>query len=204
MAKIYDAVRSSSSARGSNAYNTLLMVNFDEHGGTYDHVPPPPAPPPDPSAAAGQFGFAFDRSGVRVPALAISPWIPEQTVVNDEYRNTSIIRTMRERWALGAPFSARDAIAPDIAPVLSLDEPRAPEDWPDVSAQAVPQFDAARVPTDAPLRPMSRAALSGLMALGKELGHAVPDTFHAGIKSGEAVAMFHDMFGHMFPGLRQR
>ncbi len=48
LAKIYDAVRSSSSHDGSNAFNTLLMVNFDEHDGTYDHVPPPPASPPFP------------------------------------------------------------------------------------------------------------------------------------------------------------
>ena len=51
-----------SSATGSNAYNTLLMVNFDEHGGTYDHVPPPPAPPPDPAAPPGQ---RASRSTVR-------------------------------------------------------------------------------------------------------------------------------------------
>ncbi len=204
LAKIYNAVRSASSSRGSNAYNTLLMVNFDEHGGTFDHVPPPPAPPPDPAARVGQLGFRFDRSGVRVPALAISAWIPEHTVVNDEYRNTSIIRTMRERWTLGAPFSARDAIAANIAPTLSLDKPRDPKDWPDVVAQPVPQFDASLVPADTPLRPLARAALSGLFALGKELGHAVPDTFHGGIKSGEAIALLHDTFGHVFPGLHQQ
>jgi Phosphoesterase family len=42
-------------------YNTLLMIVFDEHGGTYDHVPPPAAIPPEPSAPAGQMGFRFDR-----------------------------------------------------------------------------------------------------------------------------------------------
>jgi phospholipase C len=203
VAKIYDAVRSSSTAGGSNAYNTLLMVNFDEHGGTYDHVPPPPVPPPDPSAPPGQFGFAFDRSGVRVPAIAVSAWIPERTVVNEEYRNTSIIRTMRERWDLGPAFSGRDAVAADIAPVLSRDEPRSPEDWPDVVAPPISPFDVARLRSDIPLRPMARAALSGLCALGKELGHAVPDTFHHGIGCGEALAMLHDTFGHVFPGLHQ-
>jgi len=35
------------------------MVNVDEHGGTYDHVPPPPATPPDPAAPAGQLGFRY-------------------------------------------------------------------------------------------------------------------------------------------------
>src|SRR5580693_814010 len=145
LAKIYDAVRSSASPDGSNAYNTLLMVNFDEHGGTYDHVPPPSAASPDPAAPAGQMGFRFDRSGLRVPAIAVSAWIPEQTVINNEYRHTSVIRTLRERWQLGAPLTARDAAALDLAPVLSLDRPREPEDWPDVTPQPVPAFDPARV-----------------------------------------------------------
>jgi phospholipase C len=61
LAKIYDAIRSSSSPDGSNAYNTLL-ITFDEHGGTYDHVPPPTVVPPDPAAPAGQMGFTFQRS----------------------------------------------------------------------------------------------------------------------------------------------
>jgi phospholipase C len=202
LAKIYDAVRSAASSQGSNAYNTLLMVNFDEHGGTYDHVPPPSVPPPDPAAPAGQLGFRFDRSGVRVPALAISAWIPERTVVNGEYRNTSIMRTLRERWALGAAFSARDAVAADIAPTLSLEEPRDPVNWPDVTARPVAKFDPSAAAADVVLRPLARAALSGLFALGKELGRAVPDTLHKGIKSGEAIALLHDTFGHVFPGLR--
>ena len=45
LAKIYDAIRHSASPSGSNAYNTLFLVTFDEHGGTYDHVPPPPCCP---------------------------------------------------------------------------------------------------------------------------------------------------------------
>ena len=112
LARIYDAIRSSSSPTGSNYFNTLFMVVFDEHGGTYDHVPPPAADPPDPAGPAGQMGFTFDRLGIRLPAIAISPWIPEKTVVNDTYHHTSVIRTMRERWNLGAPLTARDARRP--------------------------------------------------------------------------------------------
>ena len=59
LAKIYTAVRSASSARGSNAYNTLLMVTFDEHGGTYDHVPPPPVPAARPGRARRPDGLRF-------------------------------------------------------------------------------------------------------------------------------------------------
>jgi phospholipase C len=61
-----------STEAGSNYANMLFLVSFDEHGGTYDHVPPPSAPPPDPAAPPGQMGFRFDRSDVRIPILAIS------------------------------------------------------------------------------------------------------------------------------------
>jgi phospholipase C len=203
LAKIYGAVRSASSSRGSNAYNTLLLVTFDEHGGTYDHVPPPPVPRPDPSAPAGQLGFSFDRSGLRVPAIAISPWIPARTVVTGEYRHTSLIATLRERWSLGAPFTGRDAAAPGIAPVLSLDEPRAPEEWPEVTAQPVPEFDAALVPLDAPLRPLPKAVLFAALAFAEQSGQAVPDIKpDDDIKGGEAIAILSEILAHMFPGLR--
>jgi phospholipase C len=68
LARIYHAIRSSSSPTGSNYLNTLFMVVFDEHGGTYDHVPPPAATPPDRTGPAGQMDFTFNRLGVRLPA----------------------------------------------------------------------------------------------------------------------------------------
>ena len=63
------------STTGSNVWNTTLLIGWDEPGGTYDHVPPPAVPPPDPAAPAGEFGFTFDRSGYRVPAIIVSPWV---------------------------------------------------------------------------------------------------------------------------------
>jgi len=204
LATVYDAIRSSSSESGSNAYNTMLLVTFDEHGGCYDHVPPPPAPPADPSGPAGEMGFTFDRSGVRIPTIAISPWIPERTVVNQEYRATSLIRTLRERWDLGPPLSGRDAIAPDIAPVLSLAEPRPPETWPDVTPQPVPDFDVAVVPLDQPLGPLPKGLFFGLLALGKEFGQDVPDIEPTDeITGGMAVKIIIEQFAHMFPLLQK-
>lgn len=51
--RIYRAVRDSSSTTGSNFLNTTLLVTFDEHGGTYDHVPrPQPYRPTDPGPAS--------------------------------------------------------------------------------------------------------------------------------------------------------
>lgn len=181
------------------------MVVFDEHGGTYDHVPPPAATPPDPDNPVGQMGVGFDRLGVRLPAIAISPWIDERTVVNDVHHHTSVIRTLHERWDLGAPLSARDASAPDLAPLLSRETPRAPEDWPDVAPQAVPEFDQTLVPSDMPLAPLAKAVLHGYLALAKEMGVAVPDLDEsAEIKGGEALDLVHETAWDLFPGLRPR
>jgi len=202
LSKVYQAVRSSSSSEGSNVFNTLLMVMFDEHGGTYDHVAPPAAVPPDPASPGGQMGFTFDRLGVRLPVVAISPWIPERTVVNGVHHHTSVIRTLRERWGIGGPLTQRDANAPDLAPVLSLDEPRPPEDWPDPVAQRVPEFNESLVPLDAPLSPLAAAAFHGYMALMSGLGVKVPEVEEdAPLQGREALAMVHETAGELFPGL---
>jgi phospholipase C len=119
------------SPTGSNVWNTTLLIGRDEPGGTYDHVPPPAVPAPDPSAPAGQDGFTFDRSGYRVPAVIVSPWVAEGEVFNREYRHTSLIATLREQWGLGDPFTARDAAAArTFSDVFTLDIPRDPASRP--------------------------------------------------------------------------
>jgi phospholipase C len=57
LARIYNAIRNSSSPTGSNHLNTTLLVTFDEHGGTYDHVAPPAAVPPDGNGQPGPDGI---------------------------------------------------------------------------------------------------------------------------------------------------
>ena len=81
IASVYNAIRKNPTLWKS----TLLVVTYDEHGGIYDHVPPPPCMPDGFEASAAATGtgvpFKFDRLGLRVPAVAISPWIPRATVV---------------------------------------------------------------------------------------------------------------------------
>jgi phospholipase C len=203
LAQIYDAIRSSSSTKGSNYLNTLLLVAFDEAGGTYDHVPPPSAVPPDPAAPVGQMGFTFNRSGVRVPAIAISAWIPERTVVNEEYRHTSLIRTMRERWSLGPPLTARDATARDIAPILSLTTPRPPEQWPNVTPQPVPPFNAALLPPDRPLTVLGKSMFGALLEFEKSFGAKVPaSASDPNITGAQALEIARNLSLSIFPGLR--
>lgn len=64
--------------RASPQWNeTALLITYDEHGGFYDHVPTPVSGVPNPDGIIGPdpFYFKFDRLGVRVPTILISPWI---------------------------------------------------------------------------------------------------------------------------------
>ena len=98
-------------------------------------------PPPDPGAPAGEFGFTFDRSGYRVPAIMVSPWVESGSVYNEEYRHTSLIATLRKVWGLGEAFTRRDASARTFEHVFSLDTPRDPASWVHHKALPVPDMD---------------------------------------------------------------
>jgi len=106
---------------------TLFVLTYDEHGGCYDHVPPPwGATPPD--SSAGEFGFGFDRFGVRVPTLLISPLIAPGTVYRvpggtTPLDHTSVLKTIEQRWNI-PPLTARDAAAPGFGDVITLAAPR--------------------------------------------------------------------------------
>ncbi len=84
IASIYNAIHGNAGLWKS----TALLIVYDEHGGIYDHVPPPACDPAHPdgftapaSDTGTEFDFHFDRLGVRVPAILVSPWIPAGTVV---------------------------------------------------------------------------------------------------------------------------
>jgi phospholipase C len=199
LARIYNAIRDSASEDGSNAWNTLLLITFDEHGGTYDHVPPPLVPAPVPGAPAGQVGFRFDRSGLRVPAIAISAWIPERTVVTSEHRHTSVIATLRKRWRLGDALTARDAGAADIAQVLTRETPRDPQDWPQVVPRPVPSYHGRIPAPEAALRGLGRAGLAAFLTLAEHLGKSSPRlTSEEDISRADAIALLTDLAGEVF------
>ncbi len=166
---VYEAVR----ANPEGWQKTLLVVTFDEHGGCYDHVPPPTGatPPVSPAPYPLESGFAFDRFGVRVPALFISPYIEAGTVVRAggavPFDHTTVIRTLADKHGL-APLGNRDAAAPSLEPVLTRAEPRT--DSPTLTPRPY-------VPTPLPLASRVRptALQSGVLALvSKALGAEVP------------------------------
>jgi phospholipase C len=116
LSELYEAL-----SGNPDIWNSLLfIINFDEHGGTYDHVPPPwtAAPPWSgnddiPTPESWEKDFKFDRFGVRVPLILVSPFVRERTVFRAEgdipFDHTSVLATVlhqmgidRSHWRLGA------------------------------------------------------------------------------------------------------
>jgi phospholipase C len=147
---VYNALRESPAWE-----RTLLVVLYDEHGGTYDHIPPPPTVNPDGKVSVKP-RFDFTRLGVRVPAVLVSPFIPAGTVDHNAYDHTSILATVRRRFDLPVPLTARDGAANTFGANLSL--PAARTDAPEKIAPTgrTARSAAERARAYAPLPP-SRA-----------------------------------------------
>jgi len=156
--QIYSAFRASAAPAGSNALNTLLLVTFDEHGGCFDHAVPPQAVQPFDPQVAGQFGFLFDRLGLRVPAVAISARTEANTVINRPMHHGAVIRTLCEKY--GLPYiNHRDRTAPDLSDAFNLSTPRPPASWPVTVPLPVPP---SALETDPLLPPLKDLPLNGL------------------------------------------
>jgi phospholipase C len=113
-----------------------LFITYDEHGGIYDHLPPPKACVPDDKLPSDKNGtpvdFAFDRYGVRVPFLVVSPYAKRGYVSHGVYDHSSIVRFIQAKHRLPA-LTARDAnaLAPmdffDFQSPPNLEIPQLPE-----------------------------------------------------------------------------
>jgi phospholipase C len=139
--QIYDAVRNS-----PNWSKTVLIINYDEWGGFFDHVPPPLAPIPTASAAAGD---TDGRLGFRVPCVVISPYAKRGFIAHGQYDHTSILKMIEWRFGL-PPLTIRDQTANNLAKVLNLAAP-------DVTA---PAFNVPAGPFGSPCTPVAPPASS--------------------------------------------
>ena len=124
IADIYNMIKSSPAFE-----KTLFIITYDEHGGTYDHVPPPSgAKSPDVGQPAGQEGFLFNRFGVRVPCIVVNPYIKKGLIGRPDgytpFDHASIIRTVQTCFELDGHLTERDKAAPDFSCLLTLSKPR--------------------------------------------------------------------------------
>jgi phospholipase C len=179
-----------------------LLIGWDEPGGTYDHVPPGPVPPPDPSAPPGELGFAFDRSGYRVPAILVSPWVEPGSVYNEEYRHTSLIATLRNRWGLGEAFTQRDASARTFDHLLSRATPRDPQTWAPRQAHPVPEWTMDPEIVGQGLSTLGKGMGPALIARAREMGVQLPAELNdpgTELPPRLIVTVLRQIAGHFFP-----
>jgi phospholipase C len=108
-----------------NWENSALIINYDEGGGYFDHVPPPPAVKPDniaPLLAPGDPPGGYDRYGFRVPLVVVSPYGRPDYVSSVVQDHTSVLRFIERNWNLGA-ITYRDANAADMTDYFDFTYP---------------------------------------------------------------------------------
>lgn len=121
---------------------TVLLINFDENDGLFDHVPPPAPPSRDNGTEHGvsqidttgeyyihgktndHFGRAYGL-GPRVPMYVVSPWSKGGFVASDTFDHTSVIRFIEARFGVKEPnISAwRRAVCGDLTSCFNFANP---------------------------------------------------------------------------------
>ena len=100
--RVYQALSTS-----PNWPNTLLIINYDEHGGFADHVDPPLAPVSAHEVKVGNVdaihadGSASAFLGIRVPCIAIGPRAFRGVVEHQQFDANSILNLIT--WRFGLP-----------------------------------------------------------------------------------------------------
>jgi phospholipase C len=129
IADVYETLRKNEAVWAKSA----LIITYDEHGGFFDHVPPPKAENPDgidsprPDDNFHNHApppFKFDRLGLRVPALVVSPWVGKGKVRSEQFQHTSILRTVRDRFQIKQALSKREAAAPSLETLFDQSQAR--------------------------------------------------------------------------------
>lgn len=131
---------------------TVLLVNFDENDGFFDHIPSPSAPSRDEKGnlqgkttlSNSQLAFEyFDHvavagsksqpqpdgrvygPGVRVPMYVISPWSRGGWVNSQVFDHTSVIRFLEQRFGINEPNISpyRRAVCGDLTTAFNFKTP---------------------------------------------------------------------------------
>jgi phospholipase C len=103
---------------------TAMIVTYDEHGGFFDHVQPLPVITNPP---AGSDYPPFVTSGMRVPAIVLSPFVAPKSAFHGPLDHTSILKLLGEKWGGGSyspDVDERDGVG-SASEVFTLDVARA-------------------------------------------------------------------------------
>lgn len=191
-----------SALMGSDAWDSsLLIVLYDEHGGLYDQVPPPACTPPgdDQTLNAGKAQnppspqFSFDRYGVRVPAVLVSPWVTPGSVSHQVCDHASVIRTLFELFGIPGQLTNRDAKATSLLPLVQSTA---------AAPAALPAPNAQPAPVPAPAGESVRAhTIDGFARIAAQVHHALlnyapgmqPAALHRAVQASPDVSNLPDL-----------
>jgi phospholipase C len=87
-----------------------LFIVYDEWGGFFDHVAPPTVPD---IRASNDPAQNYGQLGIRIPAVAVSPYARRRFVSHDVFAFESILKLIEYRFGL-SPLTRRDAYARNI------------------------------------------------------------------------------------------
>jgi len=169
---------------------TVLIVYYDEHGGFYDHVPPLDVPHKPPRGAGYK---PFTTTGVRVPAVVVSPLVASRTVHHADMDHTSVLQFLAELFdPNGRGYSPdverrRKKGITSVSGVLNQASPRTgiPAAPPDAIRSLTLLGDAGPIKT--PQQKLFRAAALELMTKHEaQARKQYPELWHAGL-TGDPV-----------------
>jgi phospholipase C len=130
-------------ANGPAWSSTVLVVNFDEWGGFFDHVPPPRAE----AANAVDTDIIGGKTllGFRLPVVIASPFSrgdPQNPRISSlVFDHTSVLKLIEWRWGL-APLTPRDASGDinNLAYALNFNQPQ-------TAVPSLPKPNTPAIPT---------------------------------------------------------
>ncbi|MBM3117421.1 phosphocholine-specific phospholipase C [Jeongeupia naejangsanensis] len=194
---------------------TVLLVNFDENDGFFDHVPSPSAPSLNPdgsSAGLSTVDDAFERythpvapgttsqpapdkrvygPGPRVPMYVISPWSRGGWVNSQVFDHTSVIRFLEQRFGVFEPnISAwRRAVCGDLTSAFNFVNPNT-EKLPAMPALTRSQADTIRAQQQALAQvalPAEAQQQRPVQQPGVRPSRALPYELHVSARADTAV-----------------
>jgi len=200
---------------------TVLLVNFDENDGLFDHMPPPAPPARVSGRPVGATSIPADDEyhihseapadaayldrpyglGPRVPLYVISPWSKGGHVASEVFDHTSILRFLEARFGVHEPnISAwRRAVCGDLTSCFDFSTPDTVDFMPSLPATAALSEQAAKLEEIKP--PLPEKAAAPVQETGLRRRRATPYMLDARIRadgtllfanhSAERAAVFH-------------
>jgi len=205
---------------------TVLLVNFDENDGYFDHVPSPSAPSPDGSGGyAGKTTMpAADLSaeyfnhpapigstsqpkpdgrvygpGPRVPMFVVSPWSRGGWVNSQVFDHTSVLRFLETRFGVREPNISpyRRAVCGDLTSAFNFATP---------NSEQLPVLTGRKSRTEADALRTQQEALAQLappttqllprQAIGTRPSRALPYELHVSARSDTVAGTMRLLFAN--------